>query len=393
MNSNAIFDAAVQFLLVTSVSFVLLCLLASVIRFYELSAPAMIKPAGAVASVDAAELFQVQIAQRISTAYRTPQPFGIFMIIFAAAPEPPAGLAAAGAAAALRGRRLAVVKQALRQSDAVCLLADDAIGVLVETPRTKLDIIAQRLQAALQDAADRPGAAAIGGASYPENGLRGQVLMNLARAAALGGAGGWQPAASDARPAAAEEAGETAPPLFEGVDSLTGVLRQDQVGRVTQKYVASHRRDGRPVSLLCMDIDHLDRYNKSYGRETGDGILRNLGAVLQQRVREEDLIGRCGDDEFLVMLDCAPEAAWGVGQRLVALIKKTPFSGPGQVLKVTVSAGVAGYPGHGRTAQQLQEAAQVALQVAQEQGRNICVKYDNNMRPYQYRSEPAADKF
>ena len=385
MNSTVIFNAAVQFILVTGGSFLLLCLLASVIRFYELAAPAMIKQAGAAA--DAPELFQGQVAQRISTAYRMPQPFGIFMVVFrAAAGSPPS--AAAGAEAD-RARRLALVKQNLRGSDVVCALADGVIGVLLETPRTKLDIIAQRLRAALKASADRIGAAGIGGASYPENGRQGQVLMNLARAAALAAADGWQLEAA----AAAAAAEEAEPPRPEWVDSLTGVLRQDKVGRIAQKFMASHRRAERPVSVIYLDIDHLSRYNTAYGRAAGDGILRDVGALLQRQMREEDLIGRCGDDEFLILLDGAPAAAWVAGQRLVGVIKKTLFSGPGQVLKVTISAGVAGYPDHGRTIRQLIETAHAALQVAQEQGRNICVKYENNMRPYQHRLKSAVDQF
>jgi len=388
VDTSNIINAVVQFVLVTGVSFVLLCLLASVIRFYELSAPAMIKPHMAV---DEPETFQIQVAQRISTAYRAPRPFGLFIIVFSAAERAPS--ADEAGRAAVVARRLAVVQRAVRRSDVVSPLADGAIGLLLEAARAQLPVVAQRLRALLRAAVGEVGPAGIGGASYPENGQRGQVLLDQARAAVTADGEGWPLAAeSGARPA---EAGEERPEPAQAdwMDGLTGVLRQERVSRVMQKYVASHRRDERPVSLLYLDIDHLNRYNEHYGREAGDAILRRLGELLQRQVREEDLIGRCGDDEFLILLDCAPADAALVGQRLVGVIKKTPVTGAGQVLKVTVSAGVAGYPDHGITASVLEAAAHTALRVAQESGRNICVRYEKNMRLTQPQAAARVDQF
>jgi len=383
VDSSAILNAVVQFVLVTGVSFLVLCLLASVIRFYELSSPALLKQRTPAAEPD---LFQIRVAQRISTAYRMPRPFGVFMVVFPPAAAEPA---AAGAATELTARRAALVRGVLRRTDVVQPLSDGVVGVLVDADRSHLPVVARRLQAALQAAGGADGPAAIGGASCPENGLRGPALMEQARAAATAEGAGWQLAAAPGGPAV--EPPE--PPQGELLDQLTGVLLQEQVARVMQKYVATHRRDNRPVSLLYLDVDHLGRYNEHYGRAAGDAILHQLGELLQRQVREEDLIGRCGDDEFLVLLDCGPADGVQVGQRLVNQIKKTPVNAAGQVLKVTVSGGVAGYPDHGTTARVLFPAARQALLLAQERGRNICVGCERPQRPVAVVSAAGTDRF
>jgi len=113
-----------------------------------------------------------------------------------------------------------------------------------------------------------------------------------------------------------------------------------------------------------VDVDHLDRYNEHYGRETGDALLKGVADVLQHHVREADLIGRLEGDSFLLILDCAPAHAQPVAQRLINQLRKTPFTVRDELLRVSVSIGVAGYPDHAVHPHDLTRAARYALRAA-----------------------------
>ncbi len=128
-----------------------------------------------------------------------------------------------------------------------------------------------------------------------------------------------------------------------------------------------------------MDVDHLGRYNEHYGRQTGDSLLRSLCELLERNVREPDLLGRLGEDDFIILMDSKPQDALAAGHRLVALVKKTAFQVGGNNLRITVSMGVAGYPDHGKNARHLLEGAEAALVSAKQKGRNMCLMFEQAM--------------
>jgi len=360
-------EAVWQFALVTGLSFVLLCLLASLIRFYQLQHPALLMPES---EIDDVTRFTAQIAARRGTAYRVPRPF---CVLLAAGPDL--------STPALRTTSLATLQQAVRHSDVVLPLADHAAGMLVDMQRGGLVNLIARLQLATPAL----GPLRIGASSCPENGLRAQVLLDAARTALPDAGASWNiatPAETTApAPAAAEE---TAPDGQDAwLDPLTGVLKPERLIRLMPKFVARYRRDGAPVSIIYFDVDYLARYNDHYGRTAGDAILHGIAKVLQQYLREGDLIGRTAGDGFVILLSCPPTLALSVAERLANQIKRATFSSGDFTLKTTVSGGVAGYPDHGRTAEVLFDAAHAALRAAQERGRNISLLFDSTMRPYQ----------
>ena len=102
--------------------------------------------------------------------------------------------------------------------------------------------------------------------------------------------------------------------------------------------------------------------------------------MLQEHVREEDLICRFKGEEFLVLASCSAEEALDVAQRLAAHIRRFSLVPDRKDLRVTVSIGVAAYPEHGASPRELFEAAELALQTAQARGRNMCVKYEPSLR-------------
>ena len=365
MNWADFIDAVGQFALVTGISFVLLCLLASLIRFYQLQNPALFKPAG---EIDDAARFAARVAARLGTAYRVPPPFCVLLV---ALPDQ--------ADAMLRTAFLTALSSVVRRFDVVLPVDDRTCGVLVAEPRRGLENLIERLQAATASL----GSTRVAAASYPENGARTQALLDAARAALPATGAGWI-IAQPAEPTSATAATEKAPAGQDTwLDPLTGVLKPERLNRLMPKFIARYRREGAPVSMICFDVDYLGRYNDHYGHAAGDAILRGIGLILQQHLREEDLIGRADGDGFVVLLDCPPVLALGVAERLAGQIKRATFSAGEFNLKTTVSGGVAGYPDHGRTAEVLFDAAHAALRTAQDRGRNMSLLFDQSMRAYQ----------
>ena len=369
MNWSDFIEAGWQFALVTGLSFVLLCLLASLIRFYQLQHPALLMPE---AEIDDATRFSAQIAARLGTAYRVPAPFGVLLVAGPDLVNP-----------ATREAFLAALKGVVRRSDVVLPMDEHTVGLLVDERRSGLENVIVRLQQATAGL----GSTRVGAASCPENGIRAQGLLDAARAALPATGAGWnlaQPAEAKVTATTRTAPAEAAPTGHDAwLDPLTGVLKPERLGRLMPKFVARYRRDGAPVSMIYFDVDYLARYNDHYGQAAGDAILRGIGKVLQQYLREDDLIGRTAGDGFVVLLNCPPVLAQAVAERLANQIKRATFSAGEFTLKTTVSGGVAGYPDHGRTAEVIFDAAHAALRAAQERGRNMTLLFDVSMRPFQ----------
>lgn len=364
LNWSDFLDAAWQFALVTGISFVVLTLLSSLVRFHQLQHPTLLMPA---AEISDATRFAAQVAARLGSAYRLPQPFCVLMIASPALAE------------TTRGEQLlTALKHVIRRTDSAMFLEEGLAGVLVEGQRRHADNLITRLQAEAKDL----GGIRCGLASCPENGTRTQVLLDAARAAlpsVSGGTGFAEPAAPSTELAAPD-------PITHDnwIDPLTGVLKADRVGRVLRKFVARYRREGSPVSMICLDVDYLSRYVDHYSPAAGEEILRGIGALLQRSLREDDLIGCTEDNGFIVLLSCAPTLALNVAHRMANEIKRATFTSGGFTLKVTISGGVAGYPDHGRTGDVIRDAANAALLVAKERGCNMCLMFDASMRTHQH---------
>ena len=156
--------------------------------------------------------------------------------------------------------------------------------------------------------------------TFPENGVRVAELVEAVQVVSSGEDGRSASSGPSMMvvPASSDEQDPVpplpdSPPVGAGglLDALTGVLRSDRLMPAMSKYIAGLRRDGEPVSLISFDVDQLRNYNEHYGQETGDDILRTIGAVLQRNVREDDLIGRAGGQEFVLLLPCGVEHAFG----------------------------------------------------------------------------------
>ncbi len=159
-------------------------------------------------------------------------------------------------------------------------------------------------------------------------------------------------------------------------DGLTGLANRRHFGDQLAKEVVRAADIGKPVALVTLDIDNFKAINDRYGHPAGDVVLRQVGMLLEEQVRGNDLLARVGGEEFAVLAVEAPLAdAVQLAERLrAAIADAAPVSIGRSDVKVTVSVGVAVlWPRAGdvlRTPERLLAAADDALYSAKRNGRN-----------------------
>lgn len=382
MNAAELASIALQLAVVAAIAFGVFVLVISHLRYQE-----MFKHAAVLERSGPSGLLDQKVAGHIGSATRETEPFSL--LLFKAQQGESAPAAGAGPALAdfLRTR----ISGALRRTDSFIDYGEDRFAAVVDVPLASVPAVVQRIHEGIRKDVFRPpdGAASriavsVGVASWPEDGQRAQLLRENAEAALATALAGAAPAHYATPPPPPAPHGHTQQDVPEDqrglVDALTGVLREDLIDSALQKYVARYRDGDFPVSVICLDVDYLQRYNTQYGEKTGDMILRQISKFLQGALREADLIGRCDGDQFVLMLCAKPQEALGVAQRLATAIKRMPFQTSGAPLKVAVSGGVAGFPDHGGTGSALFAMANAALRVAKGRGRSNVVMYHFDMK-------------
>ncbi|HEX4062161.1 MAG TPA: GGDEF domain-containing protein [Streptosporangiaceae bacterium] len=158
-------------------------------------------------------------------------------------------------------------------------------------------------------------------------------------------------------------------------DAKTGLLNAAAWQREADTEISRVLRARQPLALLLMDIDHFKRVNDTHGHLAGDQVLTALADVLRQQVRETDVVGRFGGEEFVVLLPGADTAeAIKIAERLRAQVGATVTSAAGVEVTVTVSIGAALLGQHGDELRALLTAADLALYRAKRAGRNqVCL--------------------
>ena len=154
-------------------------------------------------------------------------------------------------------------------------------------------------------------------------------------------------------------------------DPKTGLLNATAWQREADGEVARALRTGSPLALLLVDVDHFKRVNDNHGHLIGDEVLRALATELRQQVRESDVVGRFGGEEFTVLLPRTDDAdAYAIAERLRASAGRMSVPAAHARIRVTVSIGVAVLGQHGHDLFELLAAADVALYKAKDAGRD-----------------------
>ena len=160
------------------------------------------------------------------------------------------------------------------------------------------------------------------------------------------------------------------------IDTKTGLLNASTWEREATVEIARAVRTGSPLALALVDIDHFKTVNDTYGHLAGDKALRAVTDALRGQLRNYDLAGRFGGEEFVILLPQTHEYdALGVAERLRAHIAAMAIpvddSDPaGRSVTLTISVGVAALDGERRELTDMLAAADSALYYAKETGRN-----------------------
>ncbi|HKQ55857.1 MAG TPA: bifunctional diguanylate cyclase/phosphodiesterase [Methyloceanibacter sp.] len=163
-------------------------------------------------------------------------------------------------------------------------------------------------------------------------------------------------------------------------DALTRLANRQAFSDSLNKAVARLHRDCASIAVLCLDIDNFNKINHAVDHSGGDQVLRDLGARIQAALREGDLVGRSGGDEFAVALvDIANlSEVMSFMNRLVEMLRR-PLVVAGKELIVTVSAGAALAPADGEDAATLLRHAAIALTRAKRDGGQRMCFYEESM--------------
>lgn len=156
-------------------------------------------------------------------------------------------------------------------------------------------------------------------------------------------------------------------------DGLTGLLNKTHVYKRLQDLMYGESAHLPRLSVFLLDIDHFKQYNDSNGHLDGDELLKRMGALLRENSRENEVVGRYGGEEFLILMPgTAKDTALKVAERIRSLVENTPFEhANGQPAgRITISGGVATWPGDGEDADSLLRNADAALYEAKRAGRN-----------------------
>jgi diguanylate cyclase (GGDEF)-like protein/PAS domain S-box-containing protein len=158
-------------------------------------------------------------------------------------------------------------------------------------------------------------------------------------------------------------------------DPLTGLYNRRHFDAAADHIMARRRRDRdhhKPVAGIMFDLDHFGQFNKRYGHEAGDVVLRAFAGILLTRFRASDVVARYGGEEFVAILEDATLAdAVQVAEEVRHSLEQRSIAGPnGEELRATVSAGCASIDDAEPTREALVRAADTGLFMAKRAGRN-----------------------
>jgi len=159
-------------------------------------------------------------------------------------------------------------------------------------------------------------------------------------------------------------------------DPLTGLYNRRYMDAILARELSRCAREGQPLSVIMMDIDHFKKINDTHGHLAGDAVLVNLAALLESQARASDVVCRFGGEEFLLLLpNMAHDNALARAERWRVEFGQTSTQAGGRQVRATLSIGIASFPQHADAPSELIRYADMALYQAKAQGRNQVVLY------------------
>jgi len=164
-------------------------------------------------------------------------------------------------------------------------------------------------------------------------------------------------------------------------DGMTGLFNRSFMEVALDRELQRADRQGKPVALLLVDVDHFKQFNDSQGHEAGDVVLREVAEALRSGVRGEDIVCRYGGEEFVVILpEITKRSALDRAEILRKEIGDLTVRFRGEALRqVTISVGLAMYPENASDSEDLLRNADRALYAAKRRGRNRVVQAESSV--------------
>jgi diguanylate cyclase (GGDEF)-like protein len=155
------------------------------------------------------------------------------------------------------------------------------------------------------------------------------------------------------------------------IDGLTQVHVKRYLLEALDKELMRARRHQRDLSFLMLDIDHFKKINDVHGHLAGDYVLKEVARLIQQRIRRDEVLARYGGEEFAIILpETNLEGSRALAEGLRERIEQSRFVFQGEVIRVTISIGVARLQDSDRTSMDLIKRADEKLYEAKRSGRN-----------------------
>lgn len=157
------------------------------------------------------------------------------------------------------------------------------------------------------------------------------------------------------------------------LDGLTGIFNRRFFERRIMEEIERARRYDTGLTVIMADIDQFKSLNDEFGHLLGDEVLRQVSSLFHRQVRKSDVVCRYGGEEFAILLaQTDAEQGFTIAEKLRRMVEDWQF--PGVPRAITISAGVAAFPQHGKSRDEIIRAADCGLYAAKQAGRNrVCL--------------------